>query len=69
MQVVALNLRLPAGLHRLLVEMARRHGRSLNSEIVERLEDYPELVGWREVREAGHATPARTTAQGRGPAS
>jgi Arc-like DNA binding dprotein len=58
MRVVALNVRLPVGLHRVLVEVARRHGRSLNAEIVERLEEYPELMGWAEIREAGHAQAA-----------
>jgi Arc-like DNA binding domain len=55
MRVVALNLRLPVSLHRVLVEVARRHGRSLNAEIVERLAEYPELMVWAEVREAGEA--------------
>ena len=66
MRVVALNLRLPVGLHRVLVEMARRHGRSLNSEIVERLEEYPELMRWAEIREVGHAQAPWSTAQGWG---
>jgi hypothetical protein len=53
-RVVNLNLRLPARLHALLVKEARASNRSLNGEILERLEDRtvesPRDKAWEQIR-------------------
>ena len=74
---VALNLRLPADLHRQLEQAAKRNGHSLNSEIVRRLEHLEirlesmiDFASWLLRRAAdgqqAQAMAARTTADERG---
>ena len=53
-KVINLNLRLPAQLHAMLVKQARASNRSLNGEIIERLQgraaETPRDKAWEQIR-------------------